>query len=373
MGKSVAGRKSSPGMGMSRINRQEQLDYTTLSSLQRHYDNVPRQLAFRARTRAEWAAWHEALHNKLVTLLGGFPLESPSLDEVRLETRQEADYRLEKVAFQSEPGLYTPCYVLVPRHVEPPYRPVIALHGHGTGGAAHTVGLIVDERTRTEEKAHILAHNYDYGRQLARRGFMVFVPEQRGFGERMETEPEMIHGDSMWQSSCRALSLIAMLLGKTAIGLRVWDVMRTVDYIRSRSEPVVAGIGCLGLSGGGTTTLFATALEARITVAVVSGYCNTFRDSIMSTVHCECNYIPGILKYAEMADIAALIAPRPLLVESGIEDPIFPVEATESAYRELESVYKLLEVPERLDKDIFAGGHRFSGRRAFDWLRRWLQ
>lgn len=349
------------------------LDYTTLRALRHSYQTVPRQLAFRARTRAEWATWREALHTQLVELLGGFPLERPPLDAVVLETREEVDYRMEKVAFQSEPGLYTPCYVLIPRHIKPPYRPVIALHGHGIGGAAHTVGLIVNETTRIEEEEHIRIHNCDYGRQLVRHGFMVFAPEQRGFGERMETEHEMVQGESMWRSSCRAVAFNAMLLGKTAIGLRVWDVMRTVDYIYSHPEPMVAGIGCLGLSGGGTTTLFATALEPRITVAVVSGYLNTFRASLMSIVHCECNYIPGILQYAEMSDIAGLIAPRPLLIESGTEDPIFPVETTEAAYQELQHVYELLGVAERLDKDIFPSGHQFSGRKAFDWLARWLQ
>jgi cephalosporin-C deacetylase-like acetyl esterase len=148
--------------------------------------------------------------------------------------------------------------------------------------------------------------------------------------------------------------------------------MRTVDYIRSRPEQLVDGIGCLGLSGGGTTALFATALDPRITVAIVSGYLNTFRASIMSIVHCECNYVPGILKYAEMSDIAGLIAPRPLLVEGGLEDDIYPVEATEAAYEKVSEVYRLLGVPEHLDKDIFPGPHQFSGRKAFGWLDRWL-
>ncbi len=349
---------------------------TTLSSLWRRYQAMPRQLAFCAQTWEEWAIWREMLHNKLTELLGGFPVKRPPLDAVVLETRETPDYRLEKVTFQSEPGLYVPCYVLTPRHVEPPYRPVIALHGHGTGGASHTIGLIVDEATCAEEEAHIRVHNCDYGRQLAQHGFMVFVPEQRGFGERMEPWPDMIQmseGDPMWRSSCRAVAFNAMLLGKTVIGLRVWDVMRTLDYIGSRPEPMVIGTGCLGLSAGGTTTLFATALEPRITVAVISGYFNTFRASLMAIVHCECNYIPGILEYAEMSDVAGLIAPRPLLIESGTDDPIFPVEATEAAYRELQCVYELLGVPERLDKDIFSGEHQFSGRKAFDWLARWLQ
>ena len=161
-------------------------------------------------------------------------------------------------------------------------------------------------------------------------------------------------------------------MGKTVIGLRVWDVIRTIDYIRSRSEPMLAGIGCLGLSGGGTTTLFATAVEPRITAAVVSGYFNTFQDSIMAIAHCECNYVPNIVTYAEMSDIASLIAPRPVLIEMGTEDPIFPVAATEIAYHQLEQVYEVLGARERLDKDIFPGAHAFSGRKAFAWLTRWL-
>jgi dienelactone hydrolase len=340
--------------------------------LQHLYDTAARRLAFRARTRAEWAAWRLELSGRLVDLLGGFPADRPPLRAVLLESREEADYRLEKVAFQSEPGVYVPCYVLIPRHVEPPYRPVIALHGHGTGGAAHILGTIVNEATRVEEEEYIRSQNYDYGRQLGRRGFMVFAPEQRGFGERLETAAGMTRGDGMARSSCRALSFNAMLLGKTAIGLRVWDVIRTVDYIRSRSEPMVAGVGCLGLSAGGTTTLFATAVEPRIATAVVSGYFNTFRDSIMAIVHCECNYVPGIVTYAEMSDLAGLIAPRPLLIEMGAKDHWFPVQATELAYRELERVYRLLDASERLDKDIHPGPHAFSGRKAFAWLARWL-
>jgi dienelactone hydrolase len=347
--------------------------YRTLPSLWQRYETLPRQLAFRARTREEWKTWRHVLQAKVSELLGGFPAEPVALDATLLESHQEDGYRLEKVAFQSEPGLYIPCYVLTPDHGEPPYRPVIAVHGHGTGGAAYVIGRVLDEETRTSEEALIQTQNHDYGRQLARHGFMVFVPVQRGLGERLETEPWTIKWEGASQSSCRPLAFNAMLLGKTLLGLRVWDLMRTVDYIRNRPEPMVPGLGCVGFSGGGTTTLFAAALDSRITVPVVSGYFNTFRDSIMAMVHCECNYVPHILKYAEMYDVAGLIAPRPLLVESGTQDGIFPSTATEAAYRELQKIYTFLGVPEHLDKDIFDGGHQFSGIKAFDWLHRWLE
>src|SRR4029078_967353 len=93
-----------------------------------------------------------------------------------------------------------------------------------------------------------------------------------------------------------------------------------------------ARIGIMGISGGGTTTLFTAALEDRIKAIVISGNLNSFRDSILAIRHCECNYVPGILQVAEMGDIACSLAPRPLLVESGTEDLIFPIETTKAVF-----------------------------------------
>ncbi|MBX3011299.1 MAG: hypothetical protein KF832_07315 [Caldilineaceae bacterium] len=351
---------------------QQSPNYASLPALWESYAAMPRRLAWRAQNRAEWASWRNALLPQLLTRLGRLPTETSPLDPMLLETTEFADYRQEKVVFQSEPGIYTPCYVLIPHQVKPPYRPVIALHGHGLGGAAHVVGLTRGDATADAERQHIALHNYDYGRQLAQQGFLVFALEQRGFGERMEPHPGMIAGSGLWPSSCRALAFNTLLLGQTLLGLRVWDVMRAIDYIHSRPEPMIAGVGCVGLSGGGTTTLYAAAVEPRITAAVVSGAFGSFRSSIMSTIHCDCNYLPGILEDAEMADIAALIAPRPLLIENGTEDPIFPVAETEAACRQVAQAYALLAVPERFDQDIFVGGHQFSGRKTFAWLDRWL-
>ena len=65
---------------------------------------------------------------------------------------------------------------------------------------------------------------------------------------------------------------------------------------------------------------------------MISGYLNTFRDSILSLSHCIDNYVPGILNWAEMYDVAGLIAPRPLFAESGEKDDIFPVAASRASF-----------------------------------------
>jgi hypothetical protein len=117
---------------------------------------------------------------------------------------------------------------------------------------------------------------------------------------------------------------------------------------------------------------FATALDERITSAVVSGYFNTFRDSIMAVRHCLCNFVPGIVKTAEMVDIAGLVAPRPLMIETGTRDPLFPTAATQQAYAQLQKIYAVFSAADKLDIDVFEGEHAWSGAKAYDWLSLWM-
>src|SRR5205814_6743020 len=130
------------------------------------------------------------------------------------------------------------------------------------------------------------------------------------------------------RKACEPVAGGALMVGETLLSWRVWDVMRTIDFVATRPELDSSRVGCMGISGGGTATLFATALEPRIRAALVSGYLNTLRDSVGSLAHCIDNYVPGILTWAEMHHVAGLIAPRPPFVESGEKDAIFPSHAS---------------------------------------------
>ena len=156
------------------------------------------------------------------------------------------------------------------------------------------------------------------------------------------------------------------------IGWRVWDVMRAIDYIATRPELDADRVGCMGISGGGTSTLFAAALEPRIRAAMVSGYLNTFRDSIGSLAHCVDNYVPGILNWAEMADIAGLVAPRPLFAESGEQDDIFPIAASRESVAEVREVYAVFQAADRIEHEVFPGEHSFWGKRGIPFMARHL-
>ena len=128
----------------------------------------------------------------------------------------------------------------------------------------------------------------------------------------------------------------------------------------------------MGISGGGTITVFATALDPRIRVALVSGYLNTFKDSVGSLAHCIDNYVPGILNWAEMHDVAGLIAPRPLFVESGEQDRIFPIAASIESVAEVRKIYGVFGVPDRVEHEVFPDEHLFWGKRGIPFLARHL-
>jgi len=174
------------------------------------------------------------------------------------------------------------------------------------------------------------------------------------------------------QSACQPVAGAALLLGQTMIGWRVHDVMRTIDWIGTRKELDVSRVGCMGISGGGTCTLFSAALEPRIRAAMVSGYLNTFRDSVFSLSHCIDNYVPGILNWAEMYDVAGLIAPRPLFAESGERDDIFPIAASRASFARVKKVYEVFGAGDRTAQETFDDAHSFYGKQGLPFLKQHL-
>ncbi len=343
----------------------------TLPGLWRWYDSESRQLAFTTGACAEAEHWQAALREQVARLLGGFPAARCDLAPVVVETVEDDGFTREKIMLQTQPGEYMPCYVLTPHNTTAPYKPVIALHGHGSWGVKGVVGI--DNHASAAEYG--AEHHYDYALQIVRLGYQVFAPELRGFGERMEQhEREMQQADPTvtWLSSCERVSLNALMSGKTLMGLRVWDVMRLIDYIQTRPDAQPSGLACVGLSGGGTATMYSAALDPRITCAYISGAVSTFRDSIMTIDHCLCNYIPHILEYAEMDEIAGLIAPRPLVVEHGLRDPIFPPHGVEAAAATLRRIYACFGAADRFTVHSFDDVHRWDGAPIEAWLAKWL-
>ena len=318
-------------------------------------------LSFSARTRSEALEWQRRLRRRLAELVGGFPAERCPLRARTIKGEQLEGYRREQVLFWSRPELEVFGYLLIPDRFVGPGPAMICLPGHGRG-VDDIVGIDRDGRQR---KRHGGYQN-DFALQCVEHGVAAFAIEQLGFGHRRDAAARKTSAE---RSSCQPAAGSALLLGETMAGWRSWDVMRAVDYLQTRSEIDRARIGCMGISGGGTVTLYAAALEPRIKLAWLSGSFCTFRDSIYSINHCIDNYVPGILKVAEAADVAGLVAPRPFFVENGEEDPIFPVAGTRAAYAHLVEIYRAFGSEASLGLEVFAGKHEFWGKQGFEFVR----
>ena len=329
------------------------------------YQSAPLRLTFKATNKTQTEIWQRRLRAKLIELLGGFPDERGPLNSEPIETRDFSGYRREKFVFHSRPGVAVVGYLLTPRNQNPPYVPVICVPGHGRG-----VDDIVGIDEHGADRTNKAGYQHDFAIQVAEHGLAAVAIEPMAFGCRRD--PANVQ-KGPGQSACQPAAGAALLFGQTMIAWRVWDVMRTIDWIEHRPELDAQRVGCVGISGGGTCTQFSAALDRRIKAAFVSGYLNTYRDSIMSISHCIDNYVPGILNWAESYDVAGLIAPRYLFSEGGDKDPIFPVAATRFSFEKVCKVYEVMGVPDRVEQEIFSGEHSFHGVRGLPFLAKALR
>lgn len=307
-------------------------------------------------------AWQSELRAKLRKLVGGLDSEPIPLSPRIVETKEFASYRRETILLASRPGLELFGYFLTPKSVTSPTAAVLCLPGHGRG-VDSIVGIAEDGSQREIGKPE--EYQYDMAPQCVEKGFPAFAIEQMSFGHRRDAKAR---DSGAAVSSCSRDSMAALMLGETMTGWRVWDAMRGLDYMLTRPEVDPEKLITMGISGGGLTSLFTTALDTRVAACVVSGYFNTFRDSILAIDHCVDNYVPGLLQLVEMPDLAGLIAPRLLFTEGGDRDPIFPVEALEQANDRARKIYAAFGVPAHFDSQLFEGEHWFHGKGAFAFL-----
>ncbi|MBZ5586530.1 MAG: alpha/beta hydrolase family protein [Acidobacteriia bacterium] len=328
------------------------------------HDAAPLRMTFRAETRAAAASWQNALRPKVAELLGGFPEKRAPLDSRTLEIRDYPGYRREKFVFQSRTGVGVLGYLLTPKQGNAPHATVICIPGHGRG-VDDIVGIDEQGRDRTVK----VGYEYDYAIQVTEHGMAALALEPMAFGCRRDPVTAQ---KGFAASACQPAAGSALLLGQTMIGWRAYDVMRAIDWIETRKELDPERVGCMGCSGGGTCTLFSAALEPRIRAALVSSYLNTFRDSVMSVSHCIDNYVPGILNWAEMYDVAGLIAPRALFAESGERDNIFPVAAARASFARVKRIYEVFGAGDRTGHEVFDGPHSFWGKQGLPFLAKHL-
>ena len=330
----------------------------------RQYERTRPAGAFDARNAAQWFRWRfllrEALAKKIS--LSRIPEGTRRVVEGPVETCR--GYTRHGLLIETGRDLWVPAFLLVPSGSDEPRPAILCCHGHGQG-MNELVGLTETGRPRRIGTGY----QHDFAVQAVRAGFVTLAYDQMGFGRRRDFA---FMRKFRVAGGCEQPSKYAMHFGLTMTGLRVWDACRLVDFLRTHARVDPERIGIAGISGGGLVAQFAAGLDDGIRAACVSGYCNRYADSILAIHHCIDNFMPDLGSLADNDDVACLIAPRPLLIQAGTKDPLFPIAATRAAVAKLRRCYALAGRRDGLAVDLFEGGHEFRGRQVWPFFARHL-
>ena len=335
--------------------------YTSIASLKRRMEMNYRTYGFNGPYEREvFEEWQEKAIDRLSYLLG---LDIIKRDAGNLDFKERIEstvtlgngIKREHTYIDTEEDVTMPLFILHPS--TPSKGTFIAYTGHNGAGKESVAG-IRDNKSVVEK---IEKYNYDYGLKLTEMGYTVICPDPRGFGERRETATQGDEDDKYLKSSCKELAQSALVLGFTLQGLYVWDTMRLIDYLETREDIDTSKLGVIGFSGGGMQALYATALEKRIKKAIISGYFYGFEESLLElNSNCQCNYVPSVFTSFDMGDIASLIAPRPLAIQSCLYDHLEGRRGMENVMEQMDILSKSYEIyGKTIFHDTPPGDHAF--------------
>ncbi len=304
----------------------------------------------------DWPEQREAYRQQLLYSLGLEQLPEPAPLEAEITgVIEHDDFTVEKLHFQSMPGLYVTANLYIPNDLDESAPTILYLCGH-----ARRVEDGVSLGNKTAYQHHPA--------WFARHGYVCLIVDTIQLGE-IEGLHHGTHREGMWWWNSR---------GYTPAGVEAFNAMRALDYLETRDEVDAERIGVTGRSGGGIGTLYLSALDERVAVAAPVAGITDIQNHVadfLTPRHCDCNYFPNLHRF-DYARIVSLIAPRPLLIANTDRDAIFPLDGVQRVHAEVRDVYEELGVEEDLGLAIAVGGHSDTQPLrvpVFDWFNRHLK
>ena len=392
--------------------------YPTLPSMLRKYARYGRQDYFQGQRAEEFMDWQMRSRATLRALLGLEKMDDcalePVIDEVVLLSPEHADNQIEvrtdeqcrtirpdrnenkagsvrtenakagphdaicryHVLLRTEPDITLSAYLLVPTSANAGTPIFLCPPGHNGAGKYTVAGV----RGGHAIEESIEKYNYDFGWQLACLGYVAFCPDVRGFGERREMLEDTRELPLAMKGDCYWLAHMGEPIGIPVLGMLSWDLMRCVDFLKEYTisedarwnpERIIA----FGFSGGAMQSLYLSALDERIHAAFLSGYMYGFRDSLLQmNRNCSCNYVPHLMEHFDMGDIASLIAPRRLMIQSCREDRLAGERGLTNVQEQVDIIranYAVIGNTENVQQDIEDGPHHLDTRQLQD-IAKWL-
>jgi dienelactone hydrolase len=358
--------------------------------VQKQADRSPLELSYLHARFQQLAPWQKIARARVLECLSYSPPPvSPAPEIIRRTDR--GDHIEEYLTFQTTPDLRVPGYVLIPKTAPLPAPGLVVLHCHGGAyvwGKEKVIAFDNEHAVLSEFKDR-LYEGTSIATELVKRGYVVITIDMFYWGERrmlLDGDPPSFGAPQGMTSreveefnrrSSQNEQLVArtlMTAGVTWPGVVLWDDLRTLDYLASRPEVDRRRLGCVGLSVGGYRSFLLAALDERIKAAVdvgwMTAYASNIRRNVINTVGFTF-HIPGLYRYLDLPDLAALIAPRSALVMNGSKDTLFPRDGVEKAFQKIEACFRKAGVPDRQRCRWYDVPHLFNREmqaEAWEWL-----
>jgi hypothetical protein len=280
----------------------------------------------------DWENIRTQRYNEFIESMGlnYMPLKGkrPDLNVRITGTIHKKGYRIEKLYYESLPGLYVPANLYIPDKIKKPVPAILYVCGH-----SETQKVFYQE----------------YPRKYVQLGFVCLIIETIQLGEvRGEHHGCYSKGWFNWYSR-----------GYTPAGAELWNAIRGLDLLVERPEVDPERLGVTGTSGGGAQSWFVAAADPRVKAAVASAGATTLNAHILTRSvdhHCDC-MVPINTFCRDFQDIGALIAPRPFLIVQNDRDPLNQIEGVRELFRDIQKIYGLYGYKGNIDLAEAHGGH----------------
>ncbi|HEY7328750.1 MAG TPA: acetylxylan esterase [Gemmataceae bacterium] len=337
--------------------------------LQKETERLSQRFLDGAKTRDEWEARKPRLRREYLDMLGLWPLpEKTPLHATITGTVERGEVVIEKLHFQSRPGLYVTSNLYRPKEINGKLPAILYVCGHSGRGRDGNKTAFQDHGMWFASNGYICLvidslqlaeipgiHHGTYGTPYRHYG---------GYGLKGQ---DIVENRWWWQAR-----------GYTPAGVECWNGIRAIDYLANRPDVDAERIGVTGISGGGAATFWISAADERVKVAVpVSGMSDLecYVSHKIINGHCDCMFLINTYQW-EWTTIAALIAPRPLLFANSDRDPIFPMDGNRRIIARLRQLYKIYDKPELVDEYVSKGGHDYRPDlriAIFKWISKHLK